>query len=95
VRPVVYQEGVEGGGVGAVRVFVEASREMTVMGREVMSLKGLVGKQVDTIKAMKNVDFELDFVDQRAPPGMEYDPDDESGESSDMDQSSSRRAGRQ
>jgi hypothetical protein len=37
--------------------FVEASGEMTTMGREVIALKTLVETQVETIKEMKEIDF--------------------------------------
>lgn len=37
--------------------FVQASGEMTTMGREVASLKGLIETQVETIKEMKDIDF--------------------------------------
>ena len=37
--------------------FVEASAEMTTMGREVIALKTLVETQVETIKEMKEIDF--------------------------------------
>jgi hypothetical protein len=37
--------------------FVEASLEMTTMGREVIALKTLVETQVETIKEMKEIDF--------------------------------------
>jgi len=37
--------------------FVQASGEMTTMGREVSSLKSLIETQVDTIREMKEIDF--------------------------------------
>lgn len=37
--------------------FVQASGEMTTMGREVASLKNYIETQVETLKAMKEVDF--------------------------------------
>jgi len=37
--------------------FVQASGEMTTMGREVASLKTLIEMQVETIKEMKDIDF--------------------------------------
>lgn len=49
--------------------FVQASGEMTTMGREVSALKQLIETQVETIKEMKDIDFssaltnyELDYV---------------------------------
>jgi len=83
------KKGLRGAVLEQYEYFVEASREMTIMGREVMSLKELVGKQVDTIEAMKNVDFELDYVDNRPDDGAglnsDYGEDDPSEESSDDD----------
>mmetsp|Transcript_2400 Transcript_2400/g.5533 ORF Transcript_2400/g.5533 Transcript_2400/m.5533 type:complete len:772 (+) Transcript_2400:160-2475(+) len=50
--------------------FVEASAEMTKMGKEVGDLKNMVETQVETIKVMKEIDFgltsALDDVDENA-----------------------------
>jgi len=43
--------------------FVEASGEMTKMGREVVDLKTLVETQVETIKEMKEIDFSGAILD--------------------------------
>lgn len=43
--------------------FVEASAEMTKMGKEVLELKALVETQVETIKEMKEIDFFSILVD--------------------------------
>ncbi|KAL3906882.1 MAG: hypothetical protein SGILL_009098, partial [Bacillariaceae sp.] len=65
------QEAIKRGLKGAVleqyEYFVEASGEMTKMGREVVDLKTLVETQVETIKEMKEIDFSsaiLDPVDE-------------------------------
>jgi hypothetical protein len=42
--------------------FVEASGEMTKMGKEVGDLKNMVETQVETIKEMKEIDFGLDPI---------------------------------
>lgn len=55
------KKGLRGAVLEQYEYFVEASREMTVMGREVASLKDLVNKQVGTFESMKRVTFDLDF----------------------------------
>jgi hypothetical protein len=67
------QEAIKRGLKGAVleqyEYFVEASGEMTKMGREVVDLKTLVETQVETVKEMKEIDFTsavLDPVDENA-----------------------------
>lgn len=67
------QEAIKRGLKGAVleqyEYFVEASGEMTKMGREVVDLKTLVETQVETVKEMKEIDFSgavLDPVDENA-----------------------------
>lgn len=56
-----WQEAIKRGLKGAVleqyEYFVEASGEMTKMGREVVDLKTLVETQVETVKEMKEIDF--------------------------------------
>jgi len=56
-----YQKAVKQGVRGAVleqyKYFVEASREMTVMGKEVQSLKTLVDGQVRLIDQLKSIEF--------------------------------------
>lgn len=51
--------------------FVQASGEMTTMGKEVMSLKTMVETQIDVLKEMKDVDF-LNALNEK-----ELDPKDE------------------
>jgi hypothetical protein len=67
------QEAIKRGLKGAVleqyEYFVEASGEMTKMGREVVDLKTLVETQVETVKEMKEIDFSnavLDPMDDNA-----------------------------
>jgi hypothetical protein len=61
------QEAIKRGLKGAVleqyEYFVEASGEMTKMGREVIDLKSLVETQVETIKEMKEIDFSGAILD--------------------------------
>jgi hypothetical protein len=45
--------------------FVQASGEMTTMGREVASLKSYIETQVSTIKEMKDIDFSGDLHDKK------------------------------
>lgn len=58
---VKWQESIKKGLKNAVleqyEYFVEASAEMTKMGREVVDLKTLVETQVETVKEMKEIDF--------------------------------------
>lgn len=51
--------------------FVEASREMTILGREVATLKELGNKQVETFESMKRVNFDLDFIGGDPPGGID------------------------
>lgn len=53
--------------------FVEASAEMTKMGKEVVDLKTLVETQVETIKEMKEIDFTGVIVDPKDGNGSEGD----------------------
>lgn len=71
-----WQDAIKRGLKGAVleqyEYFVEASGEMTKMGREVVDLKTLVETQVETIKEMKEIDFSsaiVDPVDDNASDG--------------------------
>ena len=99
-----WQESIRKGLRGAVleqyEYFVEASREMTVMGREIMALREFVGKQVDTIETLKTVDFDLSFWDAVAWNGNEEGllgqdtgifPEDEVESSSDEESNSDAR----
>lgn len=60
-----WQEAIKRGLKNAVleqyEYFVEASGEMTKMGKEVVDLKTLVETQVETIKEMKEIDFSTDI----------------------------------
>ncbi len=51
--------------------FVEASAEMTKMGKEVVDLKTLVEMQVETIKEMKEIDFTSVIADHKDGNGSE------------------------
>lgn len=53
------KKGLRGAVLEQYEYFVEASKGMTIMGREIATLKDLVGKQVETVESMKNVTFEL------------------------------------
>jgi hypothetical protein len=69
------QEAIKRGLKGAVleqyEYFVEASGEMTKMGREVVDLKTLVETQVETIKEMKEIDFSSAVMDPIEENGSE------------------------
>jgi hypothetical protein len=73
-----WQESIKRGLKSAVleqyEYFVEASGEMTKMGREVVDLKTLVETQVETVKEMKEIDFSSAILD----PSDE--PDDDGGD---------------
>ena len=51
------KRGLKGAVLEQYEYFVEASGEMTKMGREVVDLKTLVETQVETIKEMKEIDL--------------------------------------
>jgi hypothetical protein len=57
------KRGLRGAVLEQYEYFVEASREMTTMGKEVTSLKALVESQNEVIKEMKEIDFTAAFVD--------------------------------
>jgi hypothetical protein len=57
------KRGLRGAVLEQYEYFVEASREMTTMGKEVASLKTLVESQNEVIKEMKEIDFTAAFVD--------------------------------
>lgn len=67
-----WQEAIKRGLKSAVleqyEYFVEASGEMTKMGREVVELKTLVETQVETIKEMKEIDFSSAIMDSTDEP---------------------------
>mmetsp|Transcript_34364 Transcript_34364/g.81000 ORF Transcript_34364/g.81000 Transcript_34364/m.81000 type:complete len:811 (-) Transcript_34364:1227-3659(-) len=66
--------------------FVEASGEMTKMGREVVDLKTLVETQVETIKEMKEIDFSGAILDPAE--------DDNASDGGDLFQDSRRKSSR-
>jgi hypothetical protein len=53
----VIKNGLRGAVLEQYEYFVEASREMTTMGREVAFLRTLVERQQETLFGMKNIDF--------------------------------------
>lgn len=57
------KRGLQGAVLEQYEYFVEASGEMTKMGREVVDLKTLVETQVETIKEMKEIDFSGAILD--------------------------------
>jgi hypothetical protein len=72
-----WQEAIKKGLKNAVleqyEYFVEASAEMTKMGKEVLELKTLVETQVETIKEMKEIDFSSILVDANDDDGSQGD----------------------
>lgn len=70
-----WQEAIKKGLKNAVleqyEYFVEASAEMTKMGKEVVDLKTLVETQVETIKEMKEIDFTGATMDPKDGNGSE------------------------
>jgi len=85
------QEAIKRGLKGAVleqyEYFVEASGEMTKMGREVVDLKTLVETQVETIKEMKEIDFSGAILDPK-------DDDDNASDGGDLFRDSRRKTSR-
>lgn len=57
------KKGLKGAVSEQYEYFVEASTEMTTMGREVASLRAMVESQAETIKEMKEIDFAAAFSD--------------------------------
>lgn len=55
------KKGLRGAVLEQYEYFVEASKEMTQMGRELASLKELVQKQVEMFESMKRINFNLDM----------------------------------
>lgn len=53
------KKGLRGAVLEQYEYFVEASKGMTIMGKEIATLKELVAKQVETVESMRNVNFEL------------------------------------
>lgn len=81
----VIKSGLRGAVLEQYEYFVEASREMTTMGREVAFLRTLVERQQETLMGMKNIDFSVGLMeaateeDYRRSGMMEngYDSDDD------------------
>ena len=74
------KKGLSGAVLEQYEYFVEASKEMTTMGREVTALRNLVEAQRETIEAMKNIDFAAAFQDPVADD-YGYSSDEEEEES--------------
>ena len=53
------KKGLRGAVLEQYEYFVEASKGMTIMGREMTLLRELVARQVDTIETMKNMSYEI------------------------------------
>lgn len=64
------KKGLRGAVLEQYEYFVEASREMTILGREVATLKELGNKQMETFESMKRVNFDLDFLGNDPPRGI-------------------------
>lgn len=88
------KKGLRGAVLEQYEYFVEASKEMTIMGREISSLKELVTSQMETFDSMKRINFDLDFDspngDNALDGGDHSKGDDKSSYSSDEDESGSR-----
>lgn len=85
------KKGLRGAVLEQYEYFVEASKEMTIMGREIANLKELVLKQVETVESMKHVSFELGALipnkyQNRNFDNLEYPEDEEDLYSSDEDE---------
>jgi hypothetical protein len=70
------KRGLRGAVLEQYEYFVEASGEMTTMGKEVASLKSLVETQHELIKEMKDIDFTTTFVEGDEDDGIDSDGDD-------------------
>lgn len=86
------KKGLRGAVLEQYEYFVEASKEMTIMGREIANLKELVSKQVETVESMKHVSFELGslvpnkYSQNKQNDHLEYPDDEEDLYSSDEDE---------
>lgn len=77
------KKGLRGAVLEQYEYFVEASREMSIMGKEVLALKDLANKHVEVLESMSNIDVTSDFVSR---DNAAIDADDEMGAySSDSD----------
>jgi len=67
----VIKNGLRGAVLEQYEYFVEASREMSTMGREVAWLRNLVERQQETLMSMKNIDFGAGLEDVEEGVGYE------------------------
>lgn len=56
------KKGLRGAVLEQYEYFVEASREMSIMGKEVLALKDLSNKQVELLETLNNIDVTADIV---------------------------------
>ena len=73
------KKGLRGAVLEQYEYFVEASKEMTTMGREVATLRHLVDTQLETIQGMRTIDFAAAFADPVADDYSYYSGDDMMG----------------
>lgn len=67
----VIKNGLRGAVLEQYEYFVEASREMSTMGREVAWIRTLVERQQETLMSMRNIDFGAGFEDADRGAGDE------------------------
>jgi len=67
----VIKNGLRGAVLEQYEYFVEASREMSTMGREVAWIRTLVERQQETLMSMRNIDFGAGFEDGEDGAGDE------------------------
>mmetsp|Transcript_5783 Transcript_5783/g.9895 ORF Transcript_5783/g.9895 Transcript_5783/m.9895 type:complete len:863 (+) Transcript_5783:104-2692(+) len=67
----VIKDGLRGAVLEQYEYFVEASREMSTMGREVAWIRTLVERQQETLMSMRNIDFGAGFEDVEGGVGDE------------------------
>mmetsp|Transcript_20347 Transcript_20347/g.42699 ORF Transcript_20347/g.42699 Transcript_20347/m.42699 type:complete len:867 (+) Transcript_20347:67-2667(+) len=67
----VIKNGLRGAVLEQYEYFVEASREMSTMGREVAWIRTLVERQQETLMSMRNIDFGAGFEDVEDGAGPE------------------------
>ncbi len=60
----VIKDGMRGAVLEQYEYFVEASREMSTMGREVAWIRSLVERQQETLMSMRNIDFGNGFLEE-------------------------------
>ena len=69
------KKGLRGAVLEQYEYFVEASKEMTTMGREVATLRQLVDAQLETVQGMRTIDFAAAFADPVADDYSYYSDD--------------------